>query len=74
MADPYRVCIVEDDDLVRDGLKQMVQASSIFECVGDFSKAEDLILVMMELKGMVRQMGGMQYMSIREPGEEYHIG
>lgn len=31
-------------------------------------------LVMMELKGMVRQMGGMQYMSIREPGEEYHIG
>lgn len=31
-------------------------------------------LVMMELKGMVRQMGGMQYMSIREPGEEYRIG
>lgn len=50
MADPYRVCIVEDDDLVRDGLKQMVQTSSIFECVGDFSKAEDLILEMMELK------------------------
>ena len=31
-------------------------------------------LVMMELKGMVRQMGGMQYMAIREPGEEYRTG
>jgi DNA processing protein len=31
-------------------------------------------LVMMELKGMVRQMGGMQYMSIREAGEEYRVG
>lgn len=31
-------------------------------------------LVMMELKGMVRQMGGMQYMAIREPGDEYKVG
>ena len=31
-------------------------------------------LVMMELKGLVRQMGGMQYMSIHEPGEQYRIG
>lgn len=29
-------------------------------------------LVMMELKGMVRQMGGMQYMAIRETGADYY--
>lgn len=31
-------------------------------------------LVMMELKGMVRQMGGMQYMAIRETGADYNLG
>lgn len=28
-------------------------------------------LAMMELKGMVRQMGGMRYTAIREPGDDY---
>ncbi|HWQ83921.1 MAG TPA: DNA-processing protein DprA [Anaerolineales bacterium] len=31
-------------------------------------------LVMLELKGMVRQMGGMQFMAIRETGDEYRTG
>ena len=43
MAEVYSVCIVEDDDLVREGLRQMVESSSGFKCVGDFSKAEELI-------------------------------
>lgn len=30
-------------------------------------------LALMELKGMVRQVGGMQYVVAREPGPEYHI-
>jgi predicted Rossmann fold nucleotide-binding protein DprA/Smf involved in DNA uptake len=30
-------------------------------------------LVMMELKGMVRQVGGMQYVSIRESQADYQI-
>lgn len=30
-------------------------------------------LTMMELKGLVRQVGGMQYISIREPSESYEI-
>jgi DNA processing protein len=31
-------------------------------------------LAMMELKGMVRQVGGMNYVAVREPGEEYKVG
>jgi DNA processing protein len=31
-------------------------------------------LAMMELKGMVRQVGGMNYVAVREPGEEYKAG
>lgn len=31
-------------------------------------------LTMMELKGMVRQLGGMKYIAIREPESEYRIG
>jgi DNA processing protein len=30
-------------------------------------------LVMMELKGMVQQVGGMNYVCIQEPNEEYHL-
>jgi DNA processing protein len=30
-------------------------------------------LAFMELKGMVRQVGGMRYTAIREPGEEYNL-
>jgi DNA processing protein len=30
-------------------------------------------LAFMELKGMVRQVGGMRYTAIREPGEEYNV-
>jgi DNA processing protein len=30
-------------------------------------------LVMMELKGMVRQVGGMQYIAVREANEPYEI-
>ncbi len=31
-------------------------------------------LAMMELKGMVRQVGGMNYVAVREPNEEYKAG
>ena len=31
-------------------------------------------LALMELKGMVRQVGGMHYVSVREPDEEYKVG
>jgi DNA processing protein len=30
-------------------------------------------LAFMELKGMVRQVGGMRYTAIREPGEDYNL-
>jgi DNA processing protein len=30
-------------------------------------------LALMELKGMVRQVGGMNYVAVREPGEEYRV-
>ncbi len=30
-------------------------------------------LALMELKGMVRQVGGMNYIAVREPGEEYRV-
>jgi DNA processing protein len=29
-------------------------------------------LALMELKGMVRQVGGMNYVAVRETGDEYH--
>ncbi|HEX7975951.1 MAG TPA: DNA-processing protein DprA [Anaerolineales bacterium] len=31
-------------------------------------------LALMELKGLVRQLGGMQYVAVREPGNEYETG
>jgi DNA processing protein len=31
-------------------------------------------LALMELKGMVRQVGGMNYVAVREPTEEYNAG
>ena len=30
-------------------------------------------LALMELKGLVRQVGGMNYVSVMEQGEEYHV-
>ncbi len=30
-------------------------------------------LALMELKGMVRQVGGMNYVAVREPRDEYHV-
>ncbi len=31
-------------------------------------------LALMELKGMVRQVGGMNYVAVREPTEDYQVG
>jgi DNA processing protein len=31
-------------------------------------------LALMELKGMVRQVGGMNYVAVREASEEYQVG
>ncbi len=62
MAEVYSVCIVEDDDLVREGLRQMVESSSGFKCVGDFSKAEELIENLSILKP------GLVLMDINLPG------
>lgn len=40
---PILVAIVEDNDTIREGLKQLIGSSAGFECVGAFVSAEDAL-------------------------------
>jgi DNA-binding NarL/FixJ family response regulator len=40
---PIRVAIVEDDDVTREGLRRLIQASSGYDCAGAFGSVEEAL-------------------------------
>jgi len=53
--------------------KEAMHVDEIRQRSGMAIEAVSAALVMMELKGLVQQVGGMNYVAVREPGGEYQV-
>ncbi len=87
VLEELNLAMVLEHSAVQLALPETPEEASLFEHlsgqpvhVDDLSRASGLpsqvvssTLTLMELKGMVRQVGGMNYVMIREPEVEYHV-